>query len=364
MTSTSLDAEEPRRRAMHRLATGLSHDDSCREDTGPPFIRTRATTEPLLHSRPRLFSISKTHAALADEDAHRRLPSIRFEIEETGKESAMSLRSVSIVINRRSHASRVATTIISINVFLLRLLTIFSLLSTATGLTLTAGLSRRASPRSATIRMDLEDSFGGWGLNSASRGADVWAPSSSAFGSVPASRGASEARGSRQSWNDGQIGWRPAAHSTEERRAALEAASQIEVPPPPERIFSRRELQARLAQHGGLPTVVVFGARRCRMCRMLQPKLERLAADGGARFFFLYHDRTTDDVFSEQGVTQTPTTVVYDGVGTEVSREVYTSSGLREFEALLSSLHGGRAAEWSPSSRADACADTCVRALL
>ncbi|KAL1528973.1 hypothetical protein AB1Y20_010294 [Prymnesium parvum] len=105
--------------------------------------------------------------------------------------------------------------------------------------------------------------------------------------------------------------------------------------PPPVQVFSSHDLASRLRGGGNLPTLLVFGAKQCRMCRMLQPKLQRLAARRGARLLVVHHDRGTHHIFDEYNVTETPTVIVFDAQGRAVRRDVYGNKELPQLDAVL-----------------------------
>ena len=115
--------------------------------------------------------------------------------------------------------------------------------------------------------------------------------------------------------------------------------------PVPERLFLASELRQRLQSSNGVPTVVVFGARTCRACRALQPKMERVAQAAAVRFLYVYHDKLTHDVFDEYQVTETPTTVVFDAAGALVSQEVYAAGDMPRLASQLATLQKGTI-EW------------------
>ena len=107
----------------------------------------------------------------------------------------------------------------------------------------------------------------------------------------------------------------------------------------PRRLLSASELSAALAEPtGGLPTILLFGAKTCRMCRRLQPLMENAARDAGARFWHVQHDRTTDELFEAYGVTHTPTVMLYDGAKELVHRAVYGASEVQRLASMLGAM--------------------------
>jgi len=107
----------------------------------------------------------------------------------------------------------------------------------------------------------------------------------------------------------------------------------------PRRLLSASELSAALAEPtGGLPTILLFGAKTCRMCRRLQPLMENAARDAGARFWHVQHDRTTDELFEAYGVTHTPTVMLYDGAKELVHRAVYGASEVQRLARMLGAM--------------------------
>lgn len=107
----------------------------------------------------------------------------------------------------------------------------------------------------------------------------------------------------------------------------------------PRRLLSASELSAALAEpSGGLPTVLLFGAKTCRMCRRLQPLMEKAARDTGARFWHIQHDRSTDELFEAHRVTHTPTVMLYDGAKELLHRAVYGASEVQRLASILGSM--------------------------
>jgi len=107
----------------------------------------------------------------------------------------------------------------------------------------------------------------------------------------------------------------------------------------PRRLLSASELSAALAEPtGGLPTILLFGAKTCRMCRRLQPLMENAARDTGARFWHVQHDRSTDELFEAYGVTHTPTVMLYDGAKELVHRAVYGASEVQRLASMLGAM--------------------------
>ena len=107
----------------------------------------------------------------------------------------------------------------------------------------------------------------------------------------------------------------------------------------PRRLLSASELSAALAEpSGGLPTVLLFGAKTCRMCRRLQPLMEKAARDTGARFWHIQHDRSTDELFEAHRVTHTPTVMLYDGAKELVHRAVYGASEVQRLASILGAM--------------------------
>ena len=59
----------------------------------------------------------------------------------------------------------------------------------------------------------------------------------------------------------------------------------------PRKISTAAELALELSQPSDTPTVVIFGAKTCRMCRMVQPKLEKAAAKAGVPLLYMHYDK-------------------------------------------------------------------------
>lgn len=103
------------------------------------------------------------------------------------------------------------------------------------------------------------------------------------------------------------------------------------------KLRSDAEVTIALGELEGQPTVLLFGARSCRTCRLTQPKLERLAWQSGARFLYVHHGVETREAFAEHAVTATPTIEVYDSEGDLVDRGVYSTAAadLQRFASVL-----------------------------
>jgi len=372
--STSFAAEL----AGHTLRSYEGYlDDSClaassSHDATPPPLQRSKTESDIQQPKTAWFGLSHSRF----EGTIRPGVSISLELDQprSSHEEPYShdhfmertkapCHSVSITVSRRcplKPTSMIASTKISIDVRFLKLVLLFSLLSTATGLALTsAGLPHTHKPRAGAARMDLEDSdYGGWGTSSA-------VAYSSSFGRSMVSHVASSSYGGAT-----YSGWVSEMPTFVDTSSAPRSRTAVMDPPRPgqnldffasraaptdsatmrvprdarstvtagERLYSAADLRKRLATPSDGPTVVVFGARTCRACRTLQPKMERIAAKADARFLFMYHDRSTDDVYTEYDVTQTPTTLVFDAAGNQVSRQVWAAKEMPKFANLLNGL--------------------------
>ncbi|KAL3905829.1 MAG: hypothetical protein SGPRY_010776 [Prymnesium sp.] len=122
---------------------------------------------------------------------------------------------------------------------------------------------------------------------------------------------------------------------TVEMVASISAPSAVQV-------FSSRDITSRLNHGEGVPTIVFFQAKYCSMCRGVHPRVERLAAKRGARFLYIYHDKSTAAAFAEYDITEVPTAIVFDGSGTEVSRGLVSTNDMPSLDKLLASLRGGQ----------------------
>ena len=81
------------------------------------------------------------------------------------------------------------------------------------------------------------------------------------------------------SWNTAYKEKNPEADFAAEvkrREAAKKARAE------PRKIATAAELASELSSPADAPTVVVFGAKTCRMCKTVQPRLEKLAKKAGA----------------------------------------------------------------------------------
>lgn len=108
----------------------------------------------------------------------------------------------------------------------------------------------------------------------------------------------------------------------------------------PRRIYSRTELTHQMT-NDGQRTMLLFGAKACRTCRMLQPKMERIAASAGVRFLYVHFDSYTAPIFVENSVAATPTVFVYDAYGALADRAVYSSASLPQLSLALERAAAG-----------------------
>lgn len=128
-----------------------------------------------------------------------------------------------------------------------------------------------------------------------------------------------------------------AAFATEvARRKRSDAAAPAVAKP--RKISTGAELAHELSQPSDVPTVVVFGAKTCRMCRMVQPKLEKAAAKAGVPLLYMHYNKKSDDVYRELAISQTPTVHVYDAAGTLVSSDVYKVADVPKLKSVLEEL--------------------------
>jgi thiol-disulfide isomerase/thioredoxin len=136
-------------------------------------------------------------------------------------------------------------------------------------------------------------------------------------------------------WNKGFKEREPEAHFAAElkRREAAQKARAVA----PQKLDTADQLAAALEQIDR-PTVLVFGAKACRMCRMVQPKLERVAAQAGAKLLYMHYDKQSEDAYHAHGVTATPTVHLYDGAGELVSAEVYKMKDVPKMAKALAAL--------------------------
>lgn len=271
---------------------------------------------------------------------------------------------VRLVVQRNS-PRHITTHTLSIDMWLFKILLILSMLGTVSGLVLTSSPARSmgigggvgragrltmdldgadyhdvylsaAAPEFAhlaaqaaaapTSRSPLDESFGVAAVRKAREGIFPREPLDSA--------GAREIRGRVVPRRATASGTRLAAKA--EAAPVAEAATDTPNAPPGRRLYSATEVERALAEHDGLAkTVLVFGAKSCRTCRLVQPKMERMAGRAGARFLYVYHDATTSDVFRAHDVKQTPTVLVYDDAGALIDRAAYSTADLPRFESLL-----------------------------
>lgn len=220
----------------------------------------------------------------------------------------------------------------------LRLLLFLSTLGTATSLVLSTTATSRRVSRTATPTMDFESLYDVWGVSSATllppvlrtttrcrapETSSAWKGREDIF---PVDTHVFEALGERDARATSSVSARTSSRLTSQVMA--DAAT-------PRRIYSRTELSRALSETDGQPTVLVFGAKTCRTCRRIQPKMEQLTRKAGARFLYVYHDSATDAIFAEHEISQTPTVQVFDRVGALVDRTVYSGADLPYFSRVL-----------------------------
>lgn len=109
--------------------------------------------------------------------------------------------------------------------------------------------------------------------------------------------------------------------------------------PEPRQLRSSQELAAVMAAPWtGIPKVVFYGAKGCRTCHALQPKLQRLAAKARAEFVFMHYGKDTHEAYAQQAITHTPTVNVYDGAGSLVDSAAYAPRDVNKFATVLASV--------------------------
>jgi thiol:disulfide interchange protein len=107
----------------------------------------------------------------------------------------------------------------------------------------------------------------------------------------------------------------------------------------PRKIATGAELARELEQPKDAPTLVVYGAKTCRMCKMVQPLLLKAAAKAGAQMLQMTYNKQSDDVYRAYNITATPTVHVHDAMGTLVAADViYEPSDLPKLASVLSSV--------------------------
>jgi len=354
---------------------GSAHHDHMHTDAS---IVHEPLAVPALRRARSLTSFDTTSAPLPDHTPLRRLPSFRIELdrEEADPDHGCSscaharCKAVCLVVERSSR-KHLSTTTLTVDVWLLKLVSLLAVLSslgTATGLVMGSGMPttplRRTmtTTRLSTPSMDLEEMYDMWGVSSASQAAPVDRPTS-AFrraarspraepASATAARKSQERLFPTETLTASRVwrapssvapdGGRTAATTMTQAATLTAAAAPAAAPaaaapaaPAPRRLFSGSELVRALDEHGQRPTVLVWGAKACRTCRRVQPQMERLAAKAGANFLFVYHDVATNGLFAEHEVTQTPTVHVYDAAGALFDRAVYSAADLPRFSSVL-----------------------------
>lgn len=67
-------------------------------------------------------------------------------------------------------------------------------------------------------------------------------------------------------------------------------------------------------------TIILYGAKWCRSCKMLKPRMDRLANKVGplAVFYQVNHHENTQHAFNDAQVITMPTLMIYDGAYTKM----------------------------------------------
>lgn len=104
----------------------------------------------------------------------------------------------------------------------------------------------------------------------------------------------------------------------------------------PRQVNSAAELALELSKPFEEPTVVIFGAKSCRSCRQMQPRIEKVAKKAGAKLLFLHYGRETDSVYRQHEIKHTPTVHVYGRDGNLLDSTVYNKPS--ELSQLMSIL--------------------------
>jgi len=320
-------------------------------------VVSRPSQSPIILRR-----MSSVSFRLDREEAYGHEDHTANEVRESEDSEAKELcsngrcRALCLVIERANqHPTHVVKHEISVDVRLLYLVLFSSLVVGASGLAIGA-----TSPvgmgvgRSSAVHMDLEDSsYGSSSLfaihHTSSPTSFYRAPSAVDVALPPRRKTLDDVNfatvGRLEPFlrdASSQVPLKSVAHSLSHQATVNPDASasdlKLGVVPAPRRVFSEAELLSALGDPRGRPTVLVFGSKACRTCRLLQPKMQRSAFKHGARFLFVYHDAVTKDIFASRDITQTPTVQVFDAHGSLADHNVYGSADLPRLESVLGGL--------------------------
>ena len=334
----------------HPHSPSHSRTSDCVDITPPPPLRKVQSTSAVLQ-RQRFIAFATTRTPLP-KDALRlqRLPTLQVNVSREELCGHGRCHTICLIVERQRRTQSVSHKL-TVDARLFYLLLLFSMISTVTSLALSRPHlpSRMNQPnRWSTPIMDLEDHYDAWGVSSVTQSpfdyrveytkpqrafATTHAVTSKIDRFAPMTAAADLT--SEQCHTTGARATAPA-----ETMAAGEALLSTDAArvASPRRLYDGVELRKALARRDGWPTVLLYGSKLCRTCRMIQPKMQQMASTAGAKFLYIHHDRTTDDVFTEHTVTQTPTALVYDASGTLIDRAVYSSSNLAHFAEVLEGM--------------------------
>lgn len=242
----------------------------------------------------------------------RKLPSISVQMADRDPNER---RGISFVVERSNRRrAQVVRHTVTADAWLLTMLLVFSFMGMSNGYVLPGG--------AATAR-----GVAGFGPLVVARASPL------KMQSAAAAVAGSQAGSADMSAIMAYLSWSDTADTT-----ATPAAAEVSVPKKaagPKKVGSAAELALELSMPPAVPTVVIFGAKMCRTCRSVQPKVERLATKMGARVLFLHHDKESEPAFREHGIKQTPTIQVYDENGSMISTGVYKVSDVSKLQSVL-----------------------------
>lgn len=256
----------------------------------------------------------------------RRVPRLALKLADRDDSER---RAVSLVVERSNrHRRHVITHTVTIEAWLLSVLLFFSLVSASSGFALPGGSSVLAA----------RGALGGLHASPAARASAV-RMESAALAAQPVDPVLAAAV-NFLSWNanNEESSAEFAAEVRRRKAVASEARAAQARAPKSRKVESAAELALELSKPSERPTVVVFGAKQCRTCRQVQPKLERAAAKAGASFLHMHYGAKTDELYREHGITHTPTVHVYDRAGELVSSDVYKLADVPKLARVLADL--------------------------
>ena len=357
---------------------------STQEAAAPaaPMRRTMSLPAGFSFRGPVSFTTTTSPIPMGSPKLRRHLPSVRIEVADS--EQVALRHGISLIVERSNRRkAQIVTHTLTIDTWLFTLLLGFSLLGTASGYALGGNPTAQSSQHVRTAATSM-------GFDA------VWVPGP--VGDLPTMRrGANLAPSTRGVPPEDATSWdiifppvdeqeladvirKPTGHNQHAETSLLREVPAIEIParwrdvpdadrpakwrqtvvddgagslepevahsgeslttPAPRQLHTADELAQLLAAQSDTPTVIFFGAKGCRTCHALQPRLQKIAAQAGATFTYLHYGKPTHEAYVQHEVSKTPTVHVYNGGGLLIDSSVYAS---KDVARLASVLKGARA---------------------